>query len=217
LKGIYFISIPIIVGIILGIYITTNLTSDSMSDQSLITNSQLIKNGSPQIGLDNAPITIVEFGDYQCTFCYKFHQDTLNDIKIDYIDTGKANYVYRDFPLNGPSSILASEASYCADDQGKYWEYHNTIFKNWAGENTGWINMNSLLGFAAQLDLDIIEFSNCMDRHMHYQKVINNESYAKQIGISATPTFLIFDDTQLIRIVGAQPLEKFQNALNQIG
>ena len=188
-----------------------------MSDQSLITNSQLIKNGSPQIGLDNAPITIVEFGDYQCTFCYKFHQDTLNDIKIDYIDTGKANYVYRDFPLNGPSSILASEASYCADDQGKYWEYHNTIFKNWAGENTGWINMNSLLGFAAQLDLDIIEFSNCMDRHMHYQKVINNESYAKQIGISATPTFLIFDDTQLIRIVGAQPLEKFQNALNQIG
>jgi len=217
LKGIYFISIPIIVGIILGIYITTNLTSDSMSDQSLITNSQLIKNGSPQIGLDNAPITIVEFGDYQCTFCYKFHQDTLNDIKIEYIDAGKANYVYRDFPLNGPSSILASEASYCADDQGKYWEYHNTIFKNWAGENTGWINMNSLLGFAAQLDLDIIEFSNCMDRHMHYQKVINNESYAKQIGISATPTFLIFDDTQLIRIVGAQPLEKFQNALNQIG
>ena len=217
MKGIYFISIPIIVGIILGIYITTNLTSDSMSDQSLITNSQLIKNGSPQIGLDNALITIVEFGDYQCTFCYKFHQDTLNDIKIEYIDTGKANYVYRDFPLNGPSSILASEASYCADDQGKYWEYHNTIFKNWAGENTGWINMNSLLGFAAQLDLDIIEFSNCMDRHMHYQKVINNESYAKQIGISATPTFLIFDDTQLIRIIGAQPLEKFQNALNQIG
>ena len=217
MKGIYFISIPIIVGIILGIYITTNLTSDSMSDQSLITNSQLIKNGSPQIGLDNAPITIVEFGDYQCTFCYKYHQDTLNDIKIEYIDAGKANYVYRDFPLNGPSSILASEASYCADDQGKYWEYHNTIFKNWAGENTGWINMNSLLGFAAQLDLDIIEFSNCMDRHMHYQKVINNESYAKQIGISATPTFLIFDDIQLIRIVGAQPLEKFQNALNQIG
>jgi|TARA_B100001750_G_scaffold188016_1_gene157565 protein-disulfide isomerase len=213
----YFISIPIIVGIILGIYITTNLTSDSMSNQPLITNSQLIKNGSPQIGLENATISIVEFGDYQCTFCYKFHQDTLNDIKIEYIDTGKANYVYRDFPLNGPSSILASEASYCADDQGKYWEYHNTIFKNWAGENTGWVNMNSLLGFAAQLDLDIIEFSNCMDRHMHYQKVINNESYAKQIGISATPTFLIFDDAQLIRIIGAQPLEKFQNALNQIG
>ena len=213
----YFISIPIIVGIILGIYITTNLTSDSMSNQPLITNSQLIKNGSPQIGLENATISIVEFGDYQCTFCYKFHQDTLNDIKIEYIDTGKANYVYRDFPLNGPSSILASEASYCADDQGKYWEYHNTIFKNWAGENTGWVNMNSLLGFAAQLDLDIIEFSNCMDRHMHYQKVINNESYAKQICISATPTFLIFDDAQLIRIIGAQPLEKFQNALNQIG
>jgi len=209
--------VPVVVGISLGLYMISNPMLNSMSGESELTITQLMENGSPIIGSENAEISIIEFGDYQCTFCYKFHQDTLNDIKIEYIDTGKANYVYRDFPLNGPSSILASEASYCADDQGKYWEYHNTIFKNWAGENTGWINMNSLLGFAAQLDLDIIEFSNCMDRHMHYQKVINNESYAKQIGISATPTFLIFDDTQLIRIVGAQPLEKFQNALNQIG
>ena len=100
-----------------------------MSNQPLITNSQLIKNGSPQIGLENATISIVEFGDYQCTFCYKFHQDTLNDIKIEYIDTGKANYVYRDFPLNGPSSILASEASYCADDQVNIWNYNIKFFK----------------------------------------------------------------------------------------
>ena len=211
---IYFLAIPIVIGILFGILVSYE--QDDSLNSSVLSKKNLL-DGASILGDPNAMITVVEFGDYQCTFCYKFHQDTLNDIKIDYIDTGKANYVYRDFPLNGPSSILASEASYCADDQGKYWEYHNTIFKNWAGENTGWINMNSLLGFAAQLDLDIIEFSNCMDRHMHYQKVINNESYAKQIGISATPTFLIFDDKQFIKIIGAQQLETFHNALNQLG
>ena len=101
MKNVYFISVPIIVGIILGIYVTSNLVSDSINDQSLLTNTQLMKNGSPEMGLANAPISIVEFGDYQCTFCYKFHQNTLNQIKMEYIDTGKANYVFRDFPLNG--------------------------------------------------------------------------------------------------------------------
>ena len=110
MNNVYFISVPIIVGIILGIYVTSNLVSDSINDQSLLTNTQLMKNGSPEMGLVNAPISIVEFGDYQCTFCYKFHQNTLNQIKMEYIDTGKANYVFRDFPLNGPDSVLVAEA-----------------------------------------------------------------------------------------------------------
>ena len=198
-------------------YVTNDLVLDSTDDQSLLTSAQLMKNGSPKIGLSTAPVSIVEFGDYQCTFCYKFHQSTLSDIKIEYIDTGKVNYVYRDFPLNGPNSILAAEASYCADEQNKYWQYHNIIFKNWAGENTGWVNMNSLVKFAVQANLAIPEFRNCLNEHKYYEKVIDNENYARQIGINATPTFLIFDDKQLIRIIGAQQLDKFQNALNQLG
>ena len=198
-------------------YVTNDLVLDSTDDQSLLTSAQLMKNGSPKIGLSTAPVSIVEFGDYQCTFCYKFHQSTLSDIKIEYIDTGKVNYVYRDFPLNGPNSILAAEASYCADEQNKYWQYHNIIFKNWAGENTGWVNMNSLVEFAVQANLAIPEFRNCLNEHKYYEKVIDNENYARQIGINATPTFLIFDDKQLIRIIGAQQLDKFQNALNQLG
>jgi len=216
LKNSYLISIPIIIGIILGMYVTNDLVLDSTDDQSLLTSAQLMKNGSPKIGLSTAPVSIVEFGDYQCTFCYKFHQSTLSDIKIEYIDTGKVNYVYRDFPLNGPNSILAAEASYCADEQNKYWQYHNIIFKNWAGENTGWVNMNSLVKFAVQANLAIPEFRNCLNEHKYYEKVIDNENYARQIGINATPTFLIFDDKQLIRIIGAQQLDKFQNALNQL-
>ena len=208
--------IPIIVGVILGVYLTNNFALNSINEQSLLTKSQLIKNDSPTIGFTNAQVSIVEFGDYQCTFCYKFHQNTLNDIKTEYIDTGKANYVYRDFPLNGASSILAAEATYCANEQGKYWEYHNILYNNWAGENTGWINTDSLEGFGAEINLNISEFNRCLNTHKYYQMIIDNENYAKQIGINATPTFLIFDNDKLIRIIGAQQLKEFQNVINQL-
>ena len=216
MKGLYVILVPVIVGISLGIYITSNIISDNMNNESLLTNTKLMENGSPMIGATNAQISIVEFGDYQCTFCYKFHQDTFNNIQIEYIDSGKVNYVYRDFPLNGHDSVLAAEASYCAGDQGKYWNYHNLLFTNWAGENTGWININSLTKFAIQVDLDIFEFNKCLNTYKYYQKVMDNENYAKKIGINATPSFLIFDDKELIRIIGAEQLDKFQSVINQL-
>ena len=168
------------------------------------------------MGESNAKITIVEFGDYQCTFCYKFHKNTLNEIYNKYIQTGQIKYVYKDYPLNGSDSILAAEASYCADDQNKYWLYHDELFENWAGEKTGWINKNSLMKFALDSDLNISEFNKCLNEHKYYQKVINNQNYAKSIEINATPSFLIFNDQEVIRIVGAQPLEKFEDALNQL-
>jgi protein-disulfide isomerase len=208
--------VPVIVGISLGIYITSNITLDNVNNESLLTNIKLMENGSPVFGATNAQISIVEFGDYQCTFCYKFHQNTFNNIQIEYIDSGKVNYVYRDFPLNGHDSVLAAEASYCAGDQGKYWSYHNLLFNNWAGENTGWININSLIKFATKANLDISEFNKCLDTHKYYQKVMDNESYANKIGINATPSFLIFDDKELIRIIGAEQLDKFQSVINQL-
>ena len=216
MKGIYFILIPVIVGISLGLYFVTNPVLNSMSEESELTITQLMENGSPMIGSQNAEISIVEFGDYQCTFCYKFHQNTLNVIQSDYIDLGKINYVYRDFPLNGSDSILAAEATYCANDQGNYWQYHNLLFENWAGENTGWITMNSLTQFAVELKLDISEFKNCLTTHKYYQKVIDNENYAKKISINATPSFLIFNNEEVIRIIGAQQIDKFQNAIDQL-
>ena len=204
------------VGISLGLYIGTNPMLNSMNDESELTITQLMENGSPIIGSQNAEISIVEFGDYQCTFCYKFHQNTLNIIQSDYIDSGKINYVYRDFPLNGSDSILAAEATYCANDQGEYWKYHNLLFENWAGENTGWITMNSLTQFAMDLNLDITEFKNCLTTHKYYQKIIDNENYAKKISINATPSFLIFNNDEVIRIIGAQQLDKFQTAIEQL-
>ena len=207
---------PVVVGISLGLYMISNPMLNSMSGESELTITQLMENGSPIFGNQNAEISIVEFGDYQCTFCYKFHQNTLNIIKFDYIDSGKINYVYRDFPLNGYDSILAAEATYCANDQENYWQYHNLLFENWAGENTGWITMNSLTQFAVDLKLDISEFKNCLTSHKYYQKVIDNENYAKKININATPSFLIFNNEEVIRIIGAQQLDKFRTAIEQL-
>ena len=183
----YFILIPIVVGIFLGAYLATNST-DLFETQSQLTPKLLIKNGSPEIGDLSARITIVEFGDYQCTFCYKFHQNTLKQIYEQYIMTGQVKYVYRDFPLNGVDSKLAAEASYCADDQNKYWEYHNILFENWAGEKTGWISITSLMKFAVDIDLDISKFNKCLNDHKYSHKVINNQNYAKSVGIP----FIIF-------------------------
>ena len=112
---------------------------------------------------------------------------------------------------------MASEASYCAQKQNKFWEYHNTLYDNWGGENTGWITKNVLIGFANDIKLDLDSFSQCLENSEFKQKVLDNEQFAREIGIDATPSFLIFNDSELYRIIGAQPFEKFEQALQELG
>ena len=212
---IYFLAIPIIVGIIIGLGLTTNLEKSS-DDLSILNKENLIQ-GSTMLGNPNAKITIVEFGDYQCTFCYKFHDETMKKINQEYIKTANVNFIYKDFPLNGEQSILASEASYCAQKQNKFWEYHDTLYNNWGGENTGWITENVLQGFARDVGLNLDEFSQCLENSEYRQKVLENEQFAREIGINATPSFLIFNDSELYRIIGAQPFDRFEQAIQELG
>ena len=212
---IYFLAIPIIIGILIGIGLVSNLDQDS-GNSSVLTKENLIE-GTIIMGNPNAKITIVEFGDYQCTFCYKFHDETMKRINEKYIKTENVNFIYKDFPLNGKQSILASEASYCAEKQGKFWEYHNTLYSNWGGENTGWITENVLLGFARDVKLNLDDFSQCLENSEFRQKVLGNEQFGKDIGINATPSFLIFNDDEVYRIIGAQSFEKFEQVFNELG
>ena len=212
---IYFLAIPIIIGIVIGVGLTLNL--ESTPHDSSILNKENLMQGSTILGNPDAKITIVEFGDYQCTFCYKFHDETMKKIDQAYIKAENVNFVYRDFPLNGPQSILASEASYCAQKQNKFWEYHDTLYNNWGGENTGWITKNVLLGFANDVKLDLDSFSQCLENSEFKQKVLDNEQFAREIGIDATPSFLIFNDSELYRIIGAQPFDRFEQALQELG
>tara|TARA_Y100000590_G_scaffold165848_1_gene189905 strand:+ start:2004 stop:2654 length:651 start_codon:yes stop_codon:yes gene_type:complete len=208
------ITIPIIIGIIFGIILSTSIQSES-EDTSLLNKKNLIE-GSTILGDKNAEIMIVEFGDYQCTFCYKFHQETFDKIKSNYIDNGVVSYVYRDFPLNGQLSKIASEASYCAQKQEKFWAYHDTLFNNWAGENTGWITKKILMTFANDIGLDLGKFEECMANMEFQEKVLKNEQYARSINIDATPSFLIFDDENVYRIIGAQPYVIFEKTIEQL-
>ncbi|MDC0241768.1 DsbA family protein [Candidatus Nitrosopelagicus sp.] len=211
----YFLVIPIIIGMLFGVALINNLEQTS-NNSSVLNKENLIK-GSTMMGDPNAKVTVVEFGDYQCTFCYKFHDETMKKINEKYIKTENVNFVYKDFPLNGEQSILASEASYCAQKQGKFWEYHNTLYNKWGGENTGWITENVLLGFARDVRLNLDEFSQCLANSEFRQKVLNNEQFGKDIGINATPSFLIFNDDEVYRIIGAQPFEKFEQVFQELG
>ena len=212
MKKYYLLAIPIIIGVIVTYY----LQNPSEDKQEKITTQMIMQNGSPLMGNPDAKITIVEWGDYQCTFCYKFHQSSKDVIIEEYLNTGKVNFVFRDFPLNGPDSVLAAEASYCASDQGKYWEYHDEIYKNWAGEKTGWVNRESLEQFAKTTNLDVNQFNKCLDGKKYHQKVLDNEKFGMSMGIRATPSFLIFNNEKVTKIEGNQPLSVFRQVLDTI-
>ena len=210
----YLLAIPVVIGIVVGVFLAINLESEN--DSQLLTTTKLIENGSPILGNPDATITILEWGDYQCTFCYKFHQNTLDTIYDYFIKTGKVKLVFKDFPLNGPDSLLAAQAAYCAEDQGKYWQYHNELYKNWAGEKTGWITRESLDMFAITVNLDLSQFNTCLDEGKYHDKVNILHEFGKEIGIDATPSFLVFNDQKIIKIRGNQPLEVFLKTFDKL-
>ena len=159
----------------------------------------------PFLGDANAPVTIVSFEDYQCPFCKRAFDQTFPLLKRDYIDTGKVKYVYRDFPLSfHPQANSAAEASECADDQGKFWDYHDAIFNN---QNR--LGRDLYIELADQLNLDVDKFTQCIDTGEFRQEVQADASYGSQIGVSGTPTFFING----IKLVGAQPYAAFQQVI----
>jgi protein-disulfide isomerase len=212
MKHRYYIAVLIIFGVISGLF----LYGISDDEEVLLSRENLIKNGSPMIGNPSSPISILEWGDYQCTFCYRFHMSSFNVILDEYINSGRANFVFKDFPLNGPDSIFAAEAAYCAEDQGKYWQYHDELYTNWGGEKTGWITVDSLNEFATTVDLEIDEFNSCINEHKYRQRVLELEKFGKEIGIDATPSFLIFNDEKIIKIRGNQPVDVFRKAIEEL-
>jgi protein-disulfide isomerase len=212
MKQQYYLVMLIIFAVISGFF----LYSMSDDEDVLLSRENLIKNGSPMMGDISAPITILEWGDYQCTYCHRFHETSLNTILDEYINSGKVNLVFKDFPLNGPDSVLAAEAAYCAGDQGKYWKYHDELYANWGGERTGWVTMESLNKFAKTVNLEMIGFNSCLNEHKYNQKVLELEKFGKDIGIDATPTFLIFTDEKIIKIRGNQPIDVFRKVIDSL-
>ena len=113
-----------------------------------ITIETFFANASPLLGNPNAPITLVEFGDYQCHFCNVYFQNIEPMIIENFVETGKVNVIFKDYTIIGPDSFDAAYGAHCASEQNRYWEYHNILFKNWAGENNGWAGKQNLVQYA---------------------------------------------------------------------
>jgi protein-disulfide isomerase len=184
---------------------STQVQSDTQTTLDLITG-----NASPELGSKDAPITMVEFGDYQCYYCNQFYHKTESDIVKNYIDTGKVRLVFKDFTIIGQDSVNAAHAAHCAQEQGKFWQYHDTLYNNWAGENTGWASSSNLLTFAKQESLDINQFNQCMSESRYVKIIEDSMSNAKDLGLTGTPDFFIIGtDHSVTKVVGAQPYEVF--------
>jgi protein-disulfide isomerase len=162
------------------------------------------------MGNPKAKVTIVEFGDFQCPFCGKFFKESFSEIKKQYIDTGKVKFVFLNYAFLGQESTDAAEASLCAQDQGKYWEYHDQLFLNQKGENLGTFSDEKLKEIASSINLNVNEFDSCRSTDKRLKDVYKDFELGKKYGITGTPAFLI--GKQVIK--GAVPMSNFKQAID---
>ena len=170
-----------------------------------------LENGSYPLGSESASVTIVEFGDYQCEACYHWFHNTRDTLIDNYIETGKAKLIFVDLPFIGQDSRIAAQASYCAEDQGKYWEYHTMLYTFQDGPpDSGWADRDRLNSFAFSLDMNMDEFNDCMDYSKYAKRVQANYDQAVKNGVQGTPTFIIISqDGTTEKFAGAQPYSVF--------
>jgi protein-disulfide isomerase len=161
--------------------------------------------GFPSIGPADAPITIVEFSDFQCPYCRQWQQQTYQPLLDAY--PGKIRIVYRDFPLTSihPNAFPAAEAAQCANEQSAFWPYHDKLFSS---ENLG---DDVYKQYAQDLGLDMTKFDDCLSNHTYQQYVQSNSDFAQNLGVNSTPTFFING----LAVVGAQPLNVFQQVIDK--
>jgi len=179
--------------------------------------------GKPSLGREDAPVTMVEFSDYQCPFCKRHFLTVLPIIKKEYIDTGKIRYVFRDFPIASlhPQAKKGHEAAYCAGEQNKYWEMHDTLF-----ENSKDFSVPALNRYAQGIGLEGDRYNNCLQSGKYSSRIEKEIAEGVKAGVRGTPSFFIGPSGSGGKITGtmvrgAQPLARFrqviENALRVAG
>ena len=172
----------------------------------------------PVLGSETATVTIIEIGDYQCPACKLWFDNTRQEIIENYIDTGKANLVFIDMPFIGNDSVSAAEATYCANDQGMYWEYHASLYQLQQHENDGWANIDRLTAIAFDLGLDTEKFNECMNSKKYFSQIsLNKQKASTDFGANSTPTFVIVNtDGTAERLIGPHPYSTFEKILDSL-
>ena len=163
-------------------------------------------------GLATAPVTLEEYADFQCPACGSYARGTIKQIEAKYVQNGTVKIVFRHFAFIGEESIRAAEATECANEQNKFWEFYDTLFANQAGENQGAFADDKLSGFAQGLGLDMAAFSVCFASGK-YRAVIQAETANGQLrGVSSTPTSFINDK----KVVGAISMQQFETSIGPL-
>jgi len=182
-----------------------------------ITMETFVENGSPVLGNPNAPITLVEFGDYQCHYCHVFFESIEGKIMKNYIETGKVKMIFKDYNIIGKDSVKASQGAHCANDQGLFWEYHDRLYSNWTGENNGWASGANLANYAQDIGLEMNQWTDCMSQQKHSKTILDSNEDAKKLQLTGTPAFFVINSNgQVSKLFGAQPFEVFERVFNEI-
>ena len=195
------------------------MKTQQASEQPKVQPIRVSIDDDPVRGNQDAPITIVEFSDFQCPFCARFQIQTLPLIIEQYVETGKVKFVYRDFPIQNshPNAMPAAAASECAHEQNKYWEYHDALFENQGLWNK--VEMSSAVAtfkeFATKIDLNQEQFNACLDSGKYIEEINNDLKDGKQYGVTGTPGFFIGnEEIGFIKINGAQSFEAFKSVID---
>ena len=213
-----FVFVSIIASFVIGISLAISTLTPSNNELGRTYGTVSTEMGSPVLGDPSAPITIIEFGDYQCHACYNWFHTYRSAIYENYIATGKANLVFVDLAFLGRDSPIASQASYCADDQGMYWQYHNLLYNSQESEiDNGWANSERLKAFAFSLGMDPELFDDCLDSGKYLKRVQFNIAEAKKHGAKATPTFIIVGpNNPQEQFQGGQPYSTFKQIMDSM-
>jgi len=166
-------------------------------------------------GSDSATINLVEFGDYQCPFCKRFFDQTEPQLYKEYIDAGKVKFYFLDVSIVGADSIILGQGSWCADEQGKYYEYHDQMYSNQGQENSGWGTPDKVKSLVENIQgLGVEEFSQCLDSKKYESRNQQLTTFSQQIGLTGTPTMFVGNSEMgYTKITGAQPYSVFKQVI----
>lgn len=165
----------------------------------------------PVMGNKDAKVKVVEFADFQCPFCEQWFSQVEPQLKKDYIDTGKIAFYWRDYPFLGQESNYAASAARCANEQGKFWDFHDYLYSHQGQENSGAFSKDNLKQFAASIGLNTDQFNSCLDADKFSADYQKDLSDGQKAGVNGTPTVFVNG----VAIVGAQPYTAFKTAIDQ--
>jgi len=195
------------------------ISSDQPSNLPNVKPIKVSIDDDPIRGSPDAPITIIEFSDFQCPFCSRFQTETLPTILEEYVDTGKVKFVYRDFPIQSshPNAMPAAAASECAHEQNKYWEYHDALFER----QQTWNNLkladsiDTFKKIAKEFGMNEDQFNSCLDSGKYVEEINKDLRDGTNYGITGTPGFFVGNEKNgFVKLIGAQPIEAFKKIID---